>query len=73
MKSFANIFKEYLENTIDEVQVGNFNYYYSIILLYFIGLGPAGELRYPSYQIGKWQYCGVGEYIYIYIISKFIN
>jgi beta-amylase len=47
MTSFANIFKEYLENTIDEVQVG---------------LGPAGELRYPSYQIGKWQYCGVGEF-----------
>ena len=28
------------------------------------GLGPAGEMRYPSYQLqdNKWQYCGIGEY-----------
>jgi len=29
-----------------------------------VGLGPAGELRYPSYQLqdNKWQYCGIGEF-----------
>ncbi|EQC26456.1 hypothetical protein SDRG_15701 [Saprolegnia diclina VS20] len=29
-----------------------------------IGGGPAGELRYPSYQLqeNRWSYCGVGEF-----------
>nr|AIG55584.1 secreted protein [Thraustotheca clavata] len=29
-----------------------------------IGAGPAGELRYPSYQLqdNRWSYCGVGEF-----------
>ncbi|OQR96522.1 beta-amylase [Achlya hypogyna] len=29
-----------------------------------IGAGPAGELRYPSYQLqdGRWSYCGIGEF-----------
>jgi beta-amylase len=29
-----------------------------------VGLGPAGELRYPSYQLagGKWSFPGVGEF-----------
>jgi hypothetical protein len=27
-----------------------------------VGMGPSGELRYPSYQEGKWTYCGIGEY-----------
>lgn len=27
-----------------------------------IGLGPAGEMRYPSYQLDKWSYCGIGEF-----------
>jgi len=37
------------QNVINEIQVG---------------MGPAGELRYPSYQLqqNKWQYCGIGEF-----------
>ncbi len=27
-----------------------------------VGGGPAGELRYPSYQLDKWSFCGVGEF-----------
>jgi beta-amylase len=27
-----------------------------------VGLGPAGEMRYPSYQTSKWNYCGIGEF-----------
>lgn len=27
-----------------------------------IGLGPAGELRYPSYPSNRWRFCGVGEF-----------
>jgi hypothetical protein len=25
-------------------------------------MGPAGELRYPSYQMDKWSFCGIGEF-----------
>jgi hypothetical protein len=27
-----------------------------------VGLGPAGELRYPSYQLKLWNFPGIGEY-----------
>lgn len=27
-----------------------------------VGMGPAGELRYPSYPSDRWQFCGVGEF-----------
>ena len=27
-----------------------------------VGSGPAGELRYPSYQMDKWSFCGVGAF-----------
>jgi beta-amylase len=48
MRAFARAFAPHLTSgLVDEVQVG---------------LGPAGELRYPSYQLAKWQYCGVGEF-----------
>lgn len=26
-----------------------------------VGLGPCGELRYPSYQLGRWEFPGIGE------------
>jgi len=46
--SLANTFTNYLKKgTINQIQVG---------------MGPAGELRYPSYQLNKWSYCGVGEF-----------
>lgn len=27
-----------------------------------VGLGPAGELRYPAYPLAHWSFCGVGEF-----------
>jgi beta-amylase len=45
--SFRETFRQYFGNVISQVQ---------------IGLGPAGELRYPSYQLSKWTFCGVGEF-----------
>jgi len=47
MSSFANTFQEYMPNVLNQVQVG---------------LGPSGEMRYPSYQSYKWNYCGIGEF-----------
>jgi len=47
MKSFASTFNSMIGNTIDEVQVG---------------LGPAGELRYPSYPLDKWNFPRVGAF-----------
>ena len=45
--AFITTFKEYLGDTIEEIQVG---------------LGPAGEMRYPAYPLSRWQYCGVGQF-----------
>lgn len=47
MSSFSGNFSSYLGSTITDVQVG---------------LGPAGELRYPSYQLDRWTFPGVGEF-----------
>eukprot|EP01129_Flabellula_baltica_P012865 TRINITY_DN5884_c0_g1_i1.p1 TRINITY_DN5884_c0_g1~~TRINITY_DN5884_c0_g1_i1.p1 ORF type:complete len:441 (-),score=67.11 TRINITY_DN5884_c0_g1_i1:21-1343(-) len=47
MTSFKNTFSDILGSVITEIQVG---------------LGPAGELRYPSYQLDKWQFPGIGEF-----------
>ena len=47
MQTFANEFSAYLGNTIDGV---------------LVGLGPASELRYPSYPSSQWKYCGIGEF-----------
>jgi len=47
MQSFASTFADYLGNTISEVQ---------------IGLGPAGEMRYPSYPLSRWNFPGIGEF-----------
>jgi len=27
-----------------------------------VGMGPAGELRYPAYQLAHWSFCGVGAF-----------
>ena len=48
MSSFAENMAPWISNgVINQIQVG---------------LGPAGEMRYPSYQLqdNKWQYCGIG-------------
>ncbi|MCL7026070.1 hypothetical protein MKW94_017528 [Papaver nudicaule] len=49
MRSFRDQFKHLLGNTIVEIQVG---------------MGPAGELRYPSYpeQDGTWRFPGIGAF-----------
>ncbi|KAK2372386.1 beta-amylase 3, chloroplastic [Trifolium repens] len=49
MRSFRDRFTDYLGNVIIEIQVG---------------LGPCGELRYPSYPEtdGTWTFPGIGEF-----------
>lgn len=49
LESFRETFSQYLGNTIVEI---------------IMGLGPDGELRYPSYQNdnGLWRFPGVGEF-----------
>eukprot|EP01106_Pelomyxa_sp_JSP_P015975 TRINITY_DN571_c0_g2_i1.p1 TRINITY_DN571_c0_g2~~TRINITY_DN571_c0_g2_i1.p1 ORF type:complete len:465 (-),score=122.70 TRINITY_DN571_c0_g2_i1:152-1504(-) len=47
MASFRSTFAAYLGANLTQVQVG---------------MGPCGETRYPSYQLDKWSYCGVGEF-----------
>lgn len=47
MNAFKKSMGSFLSDTIVEVEVG---------------CGPAGELRYPSYQLDKWSFCGVGEF-----------
>jgi beta-amylase len=46
--ALAEAFADKLGNTITEVQVG---------------LGPAGELRYPAYSFANgWEFCGIGAF-----------
>jgi len=45
MADFTAVMGDLMPSTIDEIQVG---------------LGPAGEMRYPSYQLSRWTYCGIG-------------
>ncbi|KAI3453439.1 hypothetical protein Pfo_010102 [Paulownia fortunei] len=49
MRSFRERFKDYLGEVIVEIQVG---------------MGPCGELRYPSYpeSNGTWRFPGIGEF-----------
>jgi beta-amylase len=48
MKAFKNTFSSLISSgVITEIEVG---------------LGPAGELRYPSYQLAYWSYPGCGEF-----------
>ncbi|KAF7828504.1 beta-amylase 3, chloroplastic-like [Senna tora] len=49
MRSFRDTFRDYLGSVIVEIQVG---------------MGPCGELRYPSYpeSNGTWRFPGIGEF-----------
>ncbi|KAH7820190.1 putative beta-amylase [Monocercomonoides exilis] len=47
MEAFKEEMKDYLGSVIEEIQVG---------------LGPCGELRYPSYQLDKWTFPGIGMF-----------
>jgi len=46
-QALAKTFHTELGSTIVEIQVG---------------MGPSGELRYPSYQLSRWHFCGVGAF-----------
>jgi beta-amylase len=45
--AFSDAFSGDIGSTITELQVG---------------MGPAGELRYPAYQLAHWSFCGVGAF-----------
>lgn len=47
LTAFASTFAEDLGKSIFTVQ---------------ISMGPAGELRYPAYQLAHWKFCGVGAF-----------
>ena len=47
MSAFKSALGSHVGSTISEIQVG---------------AGPCGELRYPSYQMDKWSFCGIGEF-----------
>jgi beta-amylase len=47
LDAFASTFAKDLGTTIPDVQVS---------------MGPAGELRYPAYQLSQWHFCGVGGF-----------
>lgn len=47
MAAFARAMGSRMGRTVVEIQVG---------------LGPTGELRYPSYSAPSWSFCGVGEF-----------
>lgn len=47
IQSFAQEFSENFDSLIFEVQ---------------IGLGPAGELRYPAFPVGQWVLPGIGQF-----------
>lgn len=45
--AFASAFAADLGSTVSKIQVG---------------MGPAGELRYPAYQLKHWSFCGIGAF-----------
>jgi len=47
LDAFAAEFSDDLGSLIEEVMVG---------------MGPCGELRYPSYRLSHWQFCGHGQF-----------
>ena len=47
IKSFSETFKDHIGSTVTGIEVS---------------LGPAGEMRYPSYPLSRWTFCGVGEF-----------
>jgi len=34
----------------------------SLITELMVGMGPCGELRFPSYPLDRWEFCGVGQF-----------
>lgn len=65
------MYKDYMqsfrENMSDFLEAG-------IITDIEVGLGPAGELRYPSYQESRhWVFPGIGEFQVCLILSLYKN
>lgn len=68
MSSLEQTFHAYLQKgTINQIQVGmgpagtSAPFNHLELTDGADGFSPAGELRYPSYQLSKWSYCGIGE------------
>jgi beta-amylase len=38
------------------------DFFPSTVVEIMVGMGAAGELRYPSYQLDRWEFCGIGEF-----------
>lgn len=56
MQIYSDYMKSFRENMSDFLESG-------LIIDIEVGLGPAGELRYPSYpQSQGWQFPGIGEF-----------
>lgn len=52
-RDYMNSFRENMEDLLDEGLISDIE----------VGLGPAGEMRYPSYtQSQGWVYPGIGEF-----------
>lgn len=47
IRAFVEKFKDHFGKVVTELQVG---------------LGPCGELRYPSYPLDRWEFPGIGEF-----------
>jgi beta-amylase len=76
MSSLEQTFRIFLQKgTINQIQVGmgpagNIHPRHRVRcraphVLTLCAFVRAGELRYPSYQLSKWSYCGVGEYEFL--------
>jgi len=56
MQIYSDYMKSFRENMSDFLESG-------LIIDIEVGLGPAGELRYPSYpQSQGWKFPGIGEF-----------
>jgi len=56
MQIYSDYMQSFRENMSDFLESG-------LIIDIEVGLGPAGELRYPSYpQSQGWQFPGIGEF-----------
>eukprot|EP00455_Lapot_gusevi_P007391 TRINITY_DN1315_c0_g1_i1.p1 TRINITY_DN1315_c0_g1~~TRINITY_DN1315_c0_g1_i1.p1 ORF type:complete len:442 (-),score=177.01 TRINITY_DN1315_c0_g1_i1:380-1705(-) len=52
------IYQDFMASFRDNVLANNTD----VVSEVQVGMGPAGELRYPSYPLDRWSFCGVGEF-----------
>jgi beta-amylase len=58
-RSAVDMYSDYMSDFNQNV----LSKYSDVIDQVHLSLGPASELRYPSYPLSKWSFCGVGEFI----------